>query len=71
MVSSPRALLGKSTEKMYLPRQDKFEGYSQFPRPQLPPEAKNFGSFLSRMPGGKAEPPRDRESIPTKELLEQ
>jgi len=27
-VASPRSLLRKSTERLYLPRNDKFEGYS-------------------------------------------
>ena len=45
---------------MYLPRQDKFEGYAQLPRPKLPPEGGSqhqtqsrakFGSLLSRAEG--------------------
>ena len=48
IVASPRSLLRKSTERMYLPRNDKFEGYSQFPRPRVPPENKKFDSFINR-----------------------
>ena len=73
---SPSSLIGSSTNKMYIPRQDKFEGYSQLPRPRLPPDAPKFGSFFSRQPAAKAlgeiyrgEP--DKADIPVKELLEQ
>ena len=59
-VLSPKSLLGLSTEKMYLPRNDKFEGYSQFPRPKLPPEdpgtvgeRRSFDSFITKRPKAK------------------
>ena len=38
-VPSPISLSRKKAEEMYLPRNDKFEGYMQFPRPRIPPEA--------------------------------
>lgn len=76
-VDSPRSLLGLSTEHMYLPRNDKFEGYSQFPRPKLPPEAqqdvgslKAFDSFISRRPKGEIYRGEvDSATIPVQELI--
>jgi len=74
---SPRSLLGLSTEQMYLPRNDKFEGYTQFPRPRLPPEAKKsvekktFDSFITRRPKGEIYKGEiDQSTIPLKELIE-
>jgi len=74
-VDSPRSLSGKATNTMYLPRQDKFEGYSQFPRPRLPPPATKFGSFLARVPHSKGlgqiyQGERNESEIPVKELME-
>ena len=77
-VLSPRSLLGRSTEKMYLPRNDKFEGYTQFPRPKIPPEYQKsgkkttFDSFITRRPKGEIfKGELDQDPIPIKELLEQ
>ena len=82
-VLSPKSLLGLSTEKMYLPRNDKFEGYSQFPRPKLPPEdppgtaveRRPFDSFITKRPKGQLSKvsqdlASERGNIPLKELLE-
>ena len=69
-VQSPRALQGKATEHMYLPRNDKFEGYSQFPRPRIPPENQKIDSFIGRRPKGEIYVERDPDMIPIKELLE-
>ena len=74
VVNSPRSLLRKSTDSMYLPRNNKFEGYSQFPRPRLPPEAKKFDSFITRTKPKKMgdiyKGEVKRDEIPIKELLE-
>ena len=72
-VESPRSLLRKTTMNMYLPRNDKFEGYSQFPRPKLPPESKKFDSFISKrpkMPGEIYRGDLDKSFVPLSELLE-
>ena len=37
-VESPSSLDRKDTNQMYQPRQDKFEGYAQLPRPKLAPD---------------------------------
>ena len=37
-VESPSSLRQMKIMSMYVPRQDKFEGYAQFPRPRLPNE---------------------------------
>ena len=50
-VESPRSLLRKSAERLYIPRQDKFEGYSQFPRPRIPPEVSRANSFANHKTG--------------------
>ena len=66
LVHSPRSLIRKKTENMYIPRQDKFEGYTQFPRPRLPPEHKatehQFDSFITRH--------HTKHNNPIREILE-
>ena len=42
-VEQPKSLVSNDTEHMYLPRNDKFEGYSQFPRPRIPTDAEKIG----------------------------
>ena len=66
-VKSPRSLLRQHTENMYLPRHDKFEGYSQFPRPRLPPETKKLEHKKAK--GEIFKGPMDRIPRPLKEVL--
>ena len=54
---------------MYLPRHDKFEGYSQFPRPRLPPETKKIDSFAGKAKGEIFKGPMDANPRPLKEVL--
>ena len=65
--SSPNSLSRKSFEKMYIPRIDKLEGYSQFPRPRCPPQINTFEK--NKHVKGQIYT-EDKNALPSKELLE-
>ena len=66
--SSPNSLSRKSAEKMYIPRPDKLEGYSQFPRPRIPPDINTFES--KKHVKGSIYTEEENNGPPSKELLE-
>ena len=65
--SSPNSLSRRSLEKMYIPRIDKLEGYSQCPRPRIPHDINTFDN--KRRVKGEIYT-ENKDGLPSKEILE-
>lgn len=65
---SPKSLMKRATARMYLPRNDKFEGYCQFPRPRLPPETQREDTFRTKHKRGQIYIGAEREKATMPEV---